>query len=155
MESPKRLPKRIILYRKYGTNLDIFRVQQELLSPIWSNGTYLELVKLQHGARWKKYGIIYLRQLFHHEELLTFDALREAFKLPIFLHFYYMQLRHAIIAQSSTSEWTMASVPLFSLLKAAETTKGSISQSYNMLLHQYLKKTLQSETEMGKLHRPA
>lgn len=66
--------------------------------------------------RWKKYGIIYMRQLFHDGELLTFEALREAFNLPISMHFFYMQLRHAILTQSSTADWSTEDLIMVRLL---------------------------------------
>lgn len=37
-------------------------------SSIWSNNTYLELAKLQYIALWRRYGIVYLRQIFHKSE---------------------------------------------------------------------------------------
>lgn len=109
-------------------------------SPIWSNGTYLEIAKLQHVALWKWYGVLYIRHIFHKGVLLSFEALQELFGLPSSMRFYYMQLRHAVTAQYRSSKWSPSPTPLFNLIKRTSTTKGFISQCYSMLLQNFQKK---------------
>lgn len=109
-------------------------------SPIWANESYPELAKLQHADRWKRHGIFYLTQVISNGKLLSFETLREKYGLPQHMQFYYMQLRHAFIAQSTTSEWHMDPNPILSQLKTAEISKGFISQCYSTLSSKYLSK---------------
>ena len=108
-------------------------------SPIWQNDTYIELAKLQSGARWRQYGITHLTHIFRNGVLRTFPALQETFGLPQSMYFSYVQLRHAVVAQGRSSEWYLSPTPAFDLLGEAGTSKGFISQCYATLLQYVMK----------------
>lgn len=73
------------------------------LSPIWLNETYHEVAKLQHGVKWKAYGVQFLSQIFPNGVLLSFNASQEKFNLPSSMYFYHVQLGHAVVTQGWSS----------------------------------------------------
>ncbi|PIO41169.1 hypothetical protein AB205_0205770, partial [Aquarana catesbeiana] len=109
-------------------------------SPIWFNDTYPELAKMQNGAIWRRYGVLYIRQIFQHGKLHTFETLQRLFELPQSMRFYYMQLKHAVVAQSKSTDWVSSPTPMFNVIAGANNTKGFISQCYSMLLQNVLNK---------------
>lgn len=66
---------------------------------LWNNSAYPELAKIQYAPKWQAYGITHVRQVFTDNTLLTFSALQAKFGLPQQMHFYYLQLQHAVAPQ--------------------------------------------------------
>ena len=72
------------------------------------------------------------------------------------MHFYYIQLQHAVRAQGTAVEWVQSPTPVFRTVFQAQDTKGMISQCYNMLLSSWLeghpmKVAEQWETDLGPI----
>lgn len=80
-----------------------------------------------------------LWHIFQNGKLLSFPELQARFKLPPTMYYPYLQLRHAVGAQGSATQWTMSSTPIFHLLQTSAETKGIISHCYQMLLMHHLK----------------
>ena len=125
-------------------------------SPLWLNDTHTELAKLQIGTGWKPYGITHIKHVFRHGRLRPFADLRTEYGLSSSMLFQYLQLQHAVRAQSRSSEWHLSSTPVFSLIGDAVSLKGFISQCYAILLQNFLGQhpipvREKWERDMGKL----
>ncbi|XP_040184732.1 uncharacterized protein LOC120917483 [Rana temporaria] len=107
-------------------------------SPLWHNDTYTELAKLQIGGGWKSHGVTHIKHVFRHGRLRPLADLRVEYGLPSSMLFQYMQLQHAVRAQSRSSEWHLSPTPVFSLLGDAVSSKGFISECYAILLQYFL-----------------
>lgn len=103
-------------------------------SPIWENNHYMEIAKIPYGRKWKQYGLSHMTHIFQDGKLRSFSELREAFRLPLSMHFYYQQLKHAIAAQGGPETLTLEPAPVFNFLLDINTYKGFISDCYAMLL---------------------
>lgn len=69
-------------------------------SPIWANRYYEELMWLDCGARWRRYGVTHVRHIFTVGKLIPFHELREKFHILQSMLFYYLQLQHVVKAQA-------------------------------------------------------
>lgn len=94
-------------------------------SPIWTNGHYDELQLLGGGGRG---AVTLLKHIFADGKLRPFSALREQFCLPHSMLFYYMQLRHAVAAQSSGAPWVLSPTPVFHYMEEVSLFRGFISR---------------------------
>lgn len=69
-------------------------------SPLWCKRTLEEFLKLPDGhSTWARHGIKYLHHIYQYNHLCTFAQLREKFGVPKTSFFWYVQVRHAAIAQ--------------------------------------------------------
>lgn len=103
-------------------------------SPIWGNNYYNELKKLHYGAKWQQYGITLLSHIFENGKLCSFHILQTRFQLPRSMQLYYMQLQHAVRAQTKQEPWVPFPTLIFNYMAEVEIYKGFISRSYYMLL---------------------
>lgn len=97
-------------------------------TPIWSNAYYPELVRLKYGARWTLFVVTHLRHVFAHGRLGSFADLRERFRLPDSILFYYMQIHHTIKARGPDS-WIQSPSLIFNYryMYEVDIYKGLIS----------------------------
>lgn len=120
-------------------------------SPIWNNKYYGELLSLTCAEQWRSHGVTHLVHIFSNGRLLSFADLQAKFGLPHSMYFPYLQLRHAIKAQTGSHLWTPCPAPvfhyyysfifhiiLFHYMTEVSQFKGFISRTYSMLLSIFL-----------------
>lgn len=73
-------------------------------------------------------GVILSAQIFSNSRLLTFAELQGKFGLPQMMHFPYLQLQHAIKAQTVSDLWTQCPAPVFHYMIEVSYFKGFISR---------------------------
>lgn len=103
----------------------------------------------------KHMGLPILSKFSRNGVLCTFTDLKETYNLPSSIHFLYLQLSHAVVAQGWSSEWHLSLTPVFSLIRDAASSKGFISKCYAILLQSVLKHPLKVrekwEADIGQL----
>lgn len=97
-------------------------------SPMWYNQLYSELNKLQYAANLRKLDVTHLRHIFKNGKLLFFAQLQSRYNVPHTMHFYYLQLQHAIKAQQSLVNAVISPTPIFSMMQSSPSRKGFISR---------------------------
>lgn len=107
-------------------------------SPIWDNKYYKELQSLTCAARWKSCCITHLVHIFSSGKLCSFLDLQAKFGLPQSMYSPYLQLSHAIKAQTVKALWIQSPAPVFHYMSEVSHFKGFISRSYSMLLTIFL-----------------
>lgn len=142
-----------LVYAKSNTKFPTFALLQKIwnkarhlqaikgfikYNPIWNNGYYPELQFLTCGARWRKHGVTHLNHIFEVGKLSSFSDMQERFRLPRTMYFYYMQLQHAVRAQTSETPWMSSPTPIFHYMEEVSCFKGYISCCYSMLLSVFL-----------------
>lgn len=98
-------------------------------SPIWNNGYYEELQSLDCGVQWERHKVARMRHIFAVRKLIPFQVLREQFHLPNSMYFYYMQLHHAVTAQTGGALWILSPAPIFRYMVEVSQFKGLISST--------------------------
>ena len=93
---------------------------------------------------WERLGINRVDQLYSGETLKSFAVLRE-YALPNSLFYTYLQVRHALQAQSRVGLVRGQKIPQLQRLIRAESSKGIIS---DVLSQTYI------QTELGGRYRP-
>lgn len=76
--------------------------------PILHTDNYTELAKLEYDAQRKVYGIRNMSQIFKDGVLLPFASLQAMYSLPSHMHFYCIQLKHAVKAHGGMHVWHLS-----------------------------------------------
>lgn len=92
---------------------------------LWYNSRLPELCTKPDPKLWAAYGIlIYLSQVLMETGPKNFQTLKEEFSLPNHLLFQYLQLRHAVRAQSADIAIALDTPPVLNVILGADPTLG-------------------------------
>lgn len=86
-------------------------------------------------CNWERAGLIYLSQLYNGTVFKSFSDIQMECNLPRTQFYKYLQLRHAIQAQSDRSNMTAIVHPLMQGVLLEKDKKGMISRGYSILLN--------------------
>lgn len=120
-------------------------------SRIWNNSNFPELCKLKGFSVWSRSGVVYIKQLYQGGLLRDFQSLREEYGIPNVVFFQYLQLRHAISAQTTLSKWELTRPTVLTQLVNSMSRIGQISSIYESLIMQISKTmSLKCRTSWGE-----
>lgn len=102
--------------------------------PLWCNPCHTRLLKLEGFQSWEAKGIRYISQLYSQTIVKSFTDLQEEFGLPRHNFYRYLQLQHAVQAQTQLSMLQHIEHPIITYILNTQTKKGMISQIYNTLI---------------------
>lgn len=109
-----------------------------LHTPLWRNARYREVLKLEGFGLWERSGLQYVSQLYQSGVLRTFLDLQQEFGLPRGQFFRFLQLRHALEAQSRVVKMGLTKHAILDEVFNTRDKRGMISRAYNILLNSVL-----------------
>lgn len=109
------------------------------ISPLWHNPELQELTSLTGFSQWNNKGVWNLSHIYSNGILKQYQQLCSEFGLPSSQFYRYLQLRHALEAQSKIAPVTFISNQTLNVVIAAGSVRGAISMVYQALLEDFLK----------------
>lgn len=138
-ENRRRFPTLALMYKVWDRGKRLLGLEGcTAYTPIWSNPTLVEFLKLRGFEEWAVKGVQTVAHLQTGGILKSFEVLQADFGIPRHWFYQFLQLRHAFNAQAQIGDLRPQSEPCLDALLQSACTKGVISMIYKALLLKFL-----------------